>query len=70
MPVHHVSQAYSLRDAMTSLAADKPAAQGLAKVFFRDIEDIIYSSRVKDQALATKSYNSAQEHLTKYLSLI
>lgn len=55
---------------MNSLAADKPAAQGVAKVFFRDIEDIIYSSRVKDQALATKSYNSAQEHLSKYLSLI
>lgn len=63
-------QAYSLRDAMNSLAKDKPEAQGVAKVFYRDIEDVIFSTRTKDQAAAMKAYNSAQEHLTKYLSLI
>lgn len=55
---------------MNSLSENKPEAQGVAKVFFRDIENVVYSSRTKDQAAAMKAYNDAQEHLTKYLSLI
>lgn len=63
-------QAYSLRDAMNSLAADKPAAAGVAKVFYRDIEQLTVFARQKNGPACTKAYNDAQEHLTKYLSLI
>lgn len=55
---------------MNTLAEGKPDAQGVAKVFYRDMENVIFSCRVKDQDMAMKSYNDAQTHLTKYLSLI
>ncbi|CAN0512749.1 unnamed protein product [Ectocarpus sp. 12 AP-2014] len=64
------AKAYSLRDAMNTLAADKPQAAGVAKVFYRDIEQLTVYARQKNGPACTKAYNDAQEHLTKYLSLI
>lgn len=63
-------QAYSLRDAMNTLASDKPEASAVAKTFYRDIEDLTVFARQKNGPACTKAYNDAQEHLTKYLSLI
>lgn len=63
-------QAYNVRDAMNTLAGDKQDAANVAKVFFRDIEEITVYSRLKNQEEALKAYNNAQTHLTKYLSLI
>lgn len=63
-------QAYNVRDAMNSLAGDKKDAANVAKVFFRDMEEITVYSRQKNGEEAMKAYNNAQIHLTKYLSLI
>lgn len=63
-------QAYSLRDAMNTLAKDKPEAVNMAKTFYRDIESVTVFSRLKKGDEALKAYNDAQTHLTKYLSLI
>lgn len=65
-----MKQAYSLRDAMNTLSADKPQAAGVAKVFYRDIEQLTVFARQKNGPACTEAYNAAQEHLTKYLSLI
>ena len=69
-PCPDVPQAYSLRDAMNTLAADKPMAANVAKVFYRDIEQLTVYARQKNGPAALKAYNDAQTHLTKYLSLI
>lgn len=55
---------------MNTLAVDKPQAAGVAKVFYRDIEQLTVFARQKNGPACTKAYNDAQEHLTKYLSLI
>lgn len=55
---------------MNTLSADKPQAAGVAKVFYRDIEQLTVYARQKNGPACTKAYNDAQEHLTKYLSLI
>lgn len=64
------TQAYSLRDAMNTLAVDKPMAANVAKIFYRDIEQLTVYARQKNGPAALKAYNDAQTHLTKYLSLI
>ncbi|CAM9387996.1 unnamed protein product [Laminaria digitata] len=64
------AKAYSLRDSMNTLAADKPMAANVAKIFYRDIEQLTVYARQKNGPAALKAYNDAQTHLTKYLSLI
>lgn len=55
---------------MNTLAADNKQAAGVARVFYRDIEQLTVFARQKNGPECTKAYNNAQEHLTKYLSLI
>ena len=55
---------------MNTLAKDKPNAATMAKVFYRDIEQLTVYSRQKNPEKALEAYNNAQVHLTKYLELI
>lgn len=55
---------------MNTLSKDKPMAANVAKIFYRDIEQLTVSARQKNGPAALKAYNDAQTHLTKYLSLI
>lgn len=55
---------------MNTLAVDKPMAANVAKVFYRDIEQLTVASRQKNGEAALEAYNNAQTHLSKYLSLI
>ncbi|CAM9455127.1 unnamed protein product [Discosporangium mesarthrocarpum] len=63
-------KAYSLRNAMNSLAEGKPEAAKAAKTFFKDIEQISVNSARKDQAGASAAYSKSQEDLKKYLELL
>ncbi len=57
---------YSLRKAMNGLAAGNADAEAAKVAFYKDLEKLTYSCRVKDQALAQSAYDSAKANFAAF----